>query len=67
MVSIVGHRAAVESTIDLMEDLRSLVIVGLNTLGARFKGMGGPVTTDLAGIPVLAATMEIDLITERQT
>lgn len=66
-VSIIGHRAAVESSIELMEGLRILIVEGISTLGGRWKMLGKPTTGTLAGIDVLVAMMEIDLLTERQT
>ena len=66
-VSLVGHRAAVESTIELMEALRELVAQAVSGLGGRWMNLGQPQQTVLAGIDVLAATMDIELMTERQT
>ena len=66
-LAMVAPRADVESAIELFEALRPLVLVGIGTLGGRFKTLGKPDTLILAGIDVLSATMEIDILTERQT
>jgi len=66
-LSMIAPRADVESAIELFEVLRPLVIAGLNQLGGRWKSLGKPDTLELAGIQVMAATMEIDILTERQT
>lgn len=65
-VSMVAPRADVEGAIELFEQLRILIMEGIGQLGGRFKTLGKPDTLVLAGIDVLAATMEIDILTERQ-
>lgn len=66
-LSIVGHRAAVESTIEMMEALRPLVVDGISQLGGKWSSLGKPATINLAGIETLTATMDIELLTERPT
>jgi len=65
-VSMLAPRADVESAIELFEALRILIMEGIGNLGGRFKTMGKPDTLVMAGIEVMAATIEIDILTERQ-
>lgn len=67
MLSMVHSRADVEAAIEMFEDLRPLIQKGIGQLGGRFKSLGKPDQIELAGIQVLSATMEIDVLTERQT
>ena len=67
MVSIVALRADVESAMDLIEDLRPLIVEGIGTLGGRWVTLSKPDTIELAGIQALASFMAIELMTERQT
>lgn len=66
-LAIAGHRAAVESTITMMEALRHLVEQGLATLGGRWSQLGKPDTIELAGTQAMLAEMDLFLMTERQT
>ena len=66
-LSLVGHRADVETTMEMMESLRPLVVEGIGMLGGKWSNLGKPDTLTLAGIQVLSATMDIDLLTERAT
>lgn len=66
-VAMVASRADVEGAIELFEQLRVLILNGIATLGGKFKVLGKPDTLELAGIQVMSATMEIELMTERQT
>lgn len=66
-LAIAGHRAAVESTMEMMEALRLLVEQGLNTLGGRWSQLANPDTIELAGTQALVAEMDLFLMTERQT
>lgn len=65
-LSIAGHRAAVESTIDMIESLRPLIVQGIGTLGGKWSQLSKPDTIELAGAQALAAEMNIQLLTERQ-
>ena len=67
MVSIAGPRADVDSTIDLIEALRPLIVEGLNTLGGKWSSLSKPDTIELAGIQALTSFMAITLMTGRQT
>lgn len=66
-VSIAAHRADVESAMDLIEELRTLITQGVGTLGGRWVTLSKPDTIELAGIQALASFMAIELLTERQT
>lgn len=66
-LALCGHRAAPESTIELMESLRGLVARGVETLGGRWTQLGKPDTVELAGIQALVAEMDLAILTERQT
>jgi hypothetical protein len=66
-VSIVGHRSPVESTIDMMEQVRPLIEQAVGTLGGTWTGLGKPDTIELAGIMAMMADMDIAIRTGRQT
>ena len=66
-LTIAGHRAAVESTMEMIEALRPLVVQGIGTLGGRWLNLTKPDTLELAGAQALASFMGIELLTERQT
>lgn len=66
-LSISGHRAAVESTMDMIESLRPLIVEGVGTLGGRWTELSKPDTIEMAGAQALASVMSIELMTERQT
>ncbi len=66
-VSIAGHRAAVESTIEMIESLRELVVAGIGTLGGQWTEISKPDTRSLAGAEALVSDMTITLLTERAT
>lgn len=66
-LSVIASRADVEAAIEIIEGLRPLVANGIGTLGGRFKSLGKPETLELAGIQVMSATIDIDILTERQT
>ena len=66
-VSIAAHRADVESAMDLIEELRPLIVQGIGQLGGRWVTLSKPDTIELAGIQALASFMAIELMTERQT
>lgn len=66
-LSIAGHRAAVESTIDMIEAIRPLIVEGIATLGGKWTQLSKPDTIEMAGAQALAAEMTIELLTERPT
>lgn len=66
-LSIAGHRAPVESTMDMIEALRPLIVEAIDTLGGRWVQLSKPDTIELAGAQALVSFMDIELMTERQT
>jgi hypothetical protein len=66
-LAIVTHRAPVESSIEFMESVRTLVEAGIGQLGGQWSALGKPDTTEIAGSMQLMAVMDLHLLTERQT
>jgi len=66
-LAILGHRGDPESTMEMMETVRPLVEQAVGSLGGTWTTLGKPDTVEVAGIMTLMASMNLALMTGRQT